>query len=44
MAHKLPVRGRPAAEVLADLKTFSSADPDYRHGRLWSLAYYQDED
>ena len=44
MAHKLPARGRPAAEVLADLKTFSSADPDYRHGRLWSLAYYQDED
>ena len=43
MGHRLPARGRPAAEVLADLNTFASDDPDYKHGRLWSLVYYQDE-
>jgi sphinganine-1-phosphate aldolase len=43
MKHTLPLKGRPASEVLAELKTFAADDPDYQHGRLWSLVYYQDE-
>ena len=39
----MPLKGRPAAEVLAELKTFAADDPDYKHGRLWSLVYYQDD-
>lgn len=39
----LPARGRPAAEILAQLKDIAAGDPDYRHGRLWSLVYYLDE-
>lgn len=40
----LPERGRPAAEVLRALREFGADDPDYRHGRLWSLVYWLDED
>jgi len=29
--------------VLADLGRFGADDPDYRHGRTWSLVYYLDE-
>ena len=43
MKHTLPLKGRPASEVLAELKTFAADDPVYQHGRLWSLVYYQDE-
>ena len=39
----LPDRGRPPDEVLADLGRFGADDPDYRHGRTWSLVYYLDE-
>ncbi|MBP7080511.1 MAG: aspartate aminotransferase family protein [Rhodocyclaceae bacterium] len=40
----LPTKGRPAVEILTELKDFSAGDPDYKHGRLWSLVYYLDED
>jgi sphinganine-1-phosphate aldolase len=40
----LPTRGRPAAEILAQLKQFATGDPDYKHGRLWSLVYYLDDE
>ncbi len=40
----LPAKGRPADEILTELKDFSAGDPDYKHGRLWSLVYYLDED
>ena len=43
MKSKMPEIGRPADEVLAELKGFAGDDPDYRHGRLWSLVYYLDE-
>ncbi len=39
----LPETGRPAAEVLSELKSFGADDPDYKNGRLWSLVYYLDE-
>ncbi|MDT8989621.1 aspartate aminotransferase family protein [Curvibacter sp. APW13] len=40
----LPRKGRATADVLADLHTYGADDPDYKHGRLWSLVYYLDED
>ena len=40
----LPEQGRPAAEVLRELAGFGADDPDYKHGRLWSLVYWLDED
>ncbi len=39
----LPANGRDPAEVLRELAAFGSADPDYQHGRVWSLVYYLDE-
>jgi sphinganine-1-phosphate aldolase len=30
--------------VLQALRAFVADDPDYAHGRLWSLVYYLDED
>ena len=39
----LPDRGRPPDEVLAELGRFSTDDPDFRHGRTWSLVYYLDD-
>ena len=44
MNKKLPSKGRPKAEVLAELNGFAADDPDYKHGRLWSLVYYLDEE
>jgi glutamate/tyrosine decarboxylase-like PLP-dependent enzyme len=43
MTDALPPTGRPNAEVLRDLQAFGADDPDYRHGRLWSLVYWLDE-
>ena len=40
----LPESGRPHEEVLRALRGFGADDPDYAHGRLWSLVYYLDED
>jgi len=39
----LPETGRPPGEVLEELRGFGTRDPDYRHGRAWSLVYYLDE-
>lgn len=39
----LPDTGRSRAEVLQALRGFGADDPDYKHGRLWSLVYYLDE-
>lgn len=45
MSHQpLPEHGRSEAEVLADLAAFAEADPDYRHGKLWSLVYHLDDE
>ena len=44
MPNALPASGRERAEVLRDLEAFGAADPDYRHGRLWSLVYWLDEE
>ncbi|MFN0186634.1 MAG: pyridoxal phosphate-dependent decarboxylase family protein [Aquabacterium sp.] len=44
MTAPLPEHGRPTADVLADLSALGAQDPDYRHGRLWSLVYWLDED
>lgn len=35
----LPPRGRPAAEVLADLEALRAGDVDWRRGRAFTLAY-----
>jgi glutamate/tyrosine decarboxylase-like PLP-dependent enzyme len=43
MPDALPAIGRPDEEVLRELEAFGSDDPDYRHGRLWSLVYWLDE-
>ena len=43
MRKPLPPTGRPTADVLAELRRFGDADPDYRNARLWSLVYYLDE-
>jgi len=39
----LPDTGRSREDVLQALRSFAAGDPDYRHGRLWSLVYYLDE-
>lgn len=39
----LPAIGRAPDDVLRDLAGFGAADPDYAHGRVWSLVYYLDE-
>jgi sphinganine-1-phosphate aldolase len=39
----LPDNGRSREEVLQALRGFGDDDPDYKHGRLWSLVYYLDE-
>ncbi len=44
MTEPLPLEGRTADEVLRALQQFGADDPDYRHGRLWSLVYWLDED
>jgi len=44
MDTRLPRTGRAPDEVLEQLKGFGAGDPDYRHGRLWSLVYYLDEE
>lgn len=43
MKTALPAKGRPSADVLADLKDFAAHDPNYKEARLWSLVYYLDE-
>lgn len=40
----LPAHGRAHEDVLAELSGYAADDPDYRHGRLWSLVYYLDEE
>lgn len=40
----LPEQGRPADEVLRELKAFAADDPDYKSGRLWSLVYWLGEE
>jgi sphinganine-1-phosphate aldolase len=44
MTTALPDRGRPKAEVLAQLRSYAAHDPDYKAGRLWSLVYYLDDE
>ena len=45
MTHRsLPGRGRNADQVLEELAGFAADDPDYRHGRTWSLVYHLDEE
>lgn len=39
----LPATGRAREDVLRELRSFGAQDPDYRHGRTWSLVYYLDE-
>ncbi len=39
----LPDHGRPPDEVLEELGRFVADDPDFRHGRTWSLVYYLDD-
>jgi glutamate/tyrosine decarboxylase-like PLP-dependent enzyme len=39
----LPEAGRSREDVLQALCAFGADDPDYQHGRLWSLVYYLDE-
>lgn len=44
MTHQsLPENGRPADEVLQQLRGFAENDPDYKSGRTWSLVYHIDE-
>jgi len=40
---RLPQQGRPEDDILSDLSGFSDKDPDYKHGRTWSLVYHIDE-
>ena len=39
----LPDTGRPPEDVLRELRAFGTRDPDFKHGRAWSLVYYLDE-
>jgi len=39
----LPEHGRAADEVLHELRGHAALDPDYKHGRLWSLVYWLDD-
>jgi sphinganine-1-phosphate aldolase len=43
MNDALPPTGRPHQQVLTDLEAMGARDPDYRHGRLWSLVYWLDQ-
>lgn len=43
MNDALPDHGLPREEVLAALQGYAALDPDYKGGRLWSLAYWLDE-
>ncbi len=40
----LPKTGRPRDEILHELESFGTGDPDYRAGRAWSLVYWRDSD
>ena len=40
MSSRLPPQGRPRDEVLAELRTYGTHDPDFKSGRLWSLVYH----
>jgi sphinganine-1-phosphate aldolase len=44
MANGLPKKGRPYAEIIAELEDFGKDDPEYKKARTWSLVYYLDED
>ena len=39
-----PVKGRPFDEILEELNSFGSNDPDYKNAKTWSLVYYLNED
>jgi sphinganine-1-phosphate aldolase len=41
-ATALPDHGRPADEVLQQLRDYGADDPRHRDARLWSLVYYLD--
>ena len=43
MSHALPDHGRPAEDILQELKGFGAQDPNYKDSRLWSLVYWLDE-
>lgn len=43
-AARIPERGIDRDTLLARLKQHGAADADWRHGRVWSLVYYLDED
>ncbi len=43
MSHALPDHGRPADDILQQLKGFGAQDPNYKDSRLWSLVYWLDE-
>ena len=44
MTHQsLPETGRDPDEILQQLKSFASDDPNYKDGRIWSLVYHIDE-
>ncbi len=43
--HKpMPDIGQPSLEILEQLEAFKEHDPSYKDGRMWSLAYYVDEE
>lgn len=44
MLSNLPKKGRPFADVLAELDDFGKDDPRYKEARTWSLVYYRDEE
>jgi sphinganine-1-phosphate aldolase len=40
MSQKMPERGAPAADVLAELRRMAGDDADWKSGRTFSLVYY----
>ncbi len=44
MNYSAPVNGRPFEEILKELDTFGTNDPDYKNARTWSLVYYLNEE
>ena len=42
MIQQMPEHGRPADEVLQQLREYGRDDPNYKDGRLWSLVYHLD--
>ncbi len=42
MLQELPAHGRPADEVLQQLRDYGRDDPNYKDARLWSLVYHLD--